>query len=60
VPGYGGGTDGDWLVEALLGVLVVDAAGDMTGVWPEMVESDGVDMIDDLVEDVAMVDPAIS
>ena len=57
MPGYGGGTDGDWLVEALLGVLVVDAAG---GVWPEMVESDGVDMIDDLVEDVAMVDPAIS
>jgi hypothetical protein len=39
---------------------VADAAEDMTGAGPKIFESDGVDMTDDLVEDVAMVDPAIS
>jgi hypothetical protein len=60
VPEYDGGGDGDSLSEAPLMVLVVDAAEDMTGPSPEVPESDGVNMIDDLVEDVAMVDPAIS
>ena len=41
-------------------VLVIDAAEDTTGLLPEVLESDGVNMMDDLVEDVAMVDPAIS
>jgi hypothetical protein len=60
VAGYDGGGDGDSLAEPPLIVLVVDAAEDMTRVWPGMFKSDGLDMIDDLVEDVARVDPAIS
>jgi hypothetical protein len=60
VPEYDSGGDGNSLSEAPLMVLVVDAAEDMTGLSPEVLESDGVNMSDDLVEDVAMVDPAIS
>lgn len=60
VPEDDSGGDGDSLSEAPLMVLVIDAAEDMTGLSPEVLESDGVNMIDDLVEDVAMVDPAIS
>jgi hypothetical protein len=60
VPEDDSGGDVDSLSEAPLMVLVIDAAEDMTGLSPEVLESDGVNMIDDLVEDVAMVDPAIS
>ena len=60
VPEYDSCRDSDSLSEAPLMVLVIDAAEDTTGLLPEVLESDGVNMMDDLVEDVAMVDPAIS
>lgn len=60
VPECDSSRDRDSLSEAPLMALVIDAAEDMTGLLPEVLEPDGVNMIDDLVEDVAMVDPAIS